>query len=242
MNDYNNENHTPPAQAPAKVKGGEMPAGMMQLFQMAQNKPRILSQFNQKALAMATDDKDVAASCFYKLVRKKKNTDGSMERVIIEGPSIRLAEIVVNCWGNLWISSTILGEEGGSIVAEARVCDLEALNMISMESRRRITGRNGNRFSDDMVIMTANAASALALRNAVFKAVPFTYVKKIYEQCKRVAVGDAKSMVERRAGMVSAFAKMGISQDRLLAYLENLTIWRLSKPIGWVNKKARSAS
>ena len=30
--------------------------------------------------------------------------------------------------------------------------------------------------------------------------------------------------------------------ERLLAYLENLTIWRLSKPIGWVNKKARSAS
>lgn len=193
---------------PKAMKGG---GGMEIGFDVARRNPRIISEFRRNALTMATIDQETAASCFYKL--KRGDTT-------IEGPSIRLAEIVAACWKNLLLGSSILGEEGNAIVAEAKVCDLEANNWITTENRRRITGKNGQRYSEDMVIMTANAASSLALRNAVFTAVPRSYVNSIVAECKKVAIGNAKSIGERRQAMVGAFAKMGVNLDRVLAYLK----------------------
>lgn len=225
---YDNDNQPPfngQVQTNTQNMGRAMAApgassGMDLAFQQARLNPRIISQFNQKAIALATIDRDIAASCFYKLKRKKRNPDGTEDSTVIEGPSIRLAEIVAACWGNLWLSSSIKGEDMGSIISEAKVCDMEANNWITTENRRKITGRNGNRFSDDMVIMTANAAAALALRNAVFTAVPRAYVNRILQAAKATAIGSAKSLSERRQEMTSAFSKLGISKERLLGYLE----------------------
>ena len=236
MNGYDNDNQPPfngQAQVQTHNSGRAISApgassGMDLAFQQARLNPRIISQFNQKAIALATIDRDIAASCFYKLKRGDS---------VIEGPSIRLAEIVAACWGNLWLSSTIKGEDMGSIISEAKVCDMEANNWITTENRRKITGKNGNRYSDDMVIMTANAAAALALRNAVFTAVPRAYVNRILQAAKATAIGSAKSLNERRQEMTSAFSKLGISKDRLLGYLtreslDDVTIGDLEDMLG----------
>ena len=50
---------------------------------------------------MATIDAEVAGSCFYKLSRGGKT---------IEGPSVRLAEIVASAWGNLKFGARIIDE------------------------------------------------------------------------------------------------------------------------------------
>jgi hypothetical protein len=71
-----------------------------------------------------------------------------------------------------------------------------------------------------MIGVTCNAACSIALRNAIFKAVPFALAKAIYEAAKKTAVGDSKTLLERRTKGMSAFASLGVKPDRIFAKLE----------------------
>jgi hypothetical protein len=68
-----------------------------------------------------------------------------------------------------------------------------------------------------MVNTTANAACSIALRNATFRVVPAALIRPIYEQAKRVAVGDVKSLTAKRASAVEKAKKMGASEASILA-------------------------
>lgn len=186
----------------------------------AKKYPRSLIKFRQDALSMATGDKETAASCFYKLKRSSKDGESSY----IEGPSVRLAEIVASAWGNLRFGARIISEDNRFVTAQGVAYDLEKNVCNSIEVSRRITDRNGKRYSDDMIVMTKNAACSIALRNAIFKTVPFTYAKQIFEQAKKTAVGDVKTIGERRAAMIQAFQKMRIGIDQLLDFCEKPSI------------------
>lgn len=181
----------------------------------AKKYPRSIAKFRQDALSMATQDTQIAGSCFYKLKRKSKDGADS----IIEGPSVRLAEIVASAWGNLRYGARIIDENAKTIVAQGCAYDLEKNIATTIEVSRRITTSKGFRYSDDMIQVTKNAGCAIALRNAIFKVVPFTYAKYIYEQAKKTAVGDVKTLNERRQNMIEAFGKMGVSLEQILQNL-----------------------
>jgi hypothetical protein len=174
----------------------------------AKRYPRSIQAFKQQALAMATFDEQTAAGCFYSLPRGGKP---------IEGPSARLAEIVLNAWGNIRCDAKVVGIEGGMVVAEAMTWDLEKNVAVRVQVRRRITDKNGNRFSDDMVVVTGNAATAIALRNSVFKVVPNVFTQSIYQAARQAAIGNIKTIAAARADMVEYFGKMGITPDRIYA-------------------------
>lgn len=182
----------------------------------AKKYPRSLEKFRQDALSMATIDKETASSCFYKLKRTSREGESSF----IEGPSVRLAEIIASSWGNLRFGARIINEDNRFVTAQGIAYDLERNVSNSIEVSRRITNKNGQRFSDDMIAVTKNAACSIALRNAIFKTVPFTYAKQVYEQAKKTAIGDVKTIAERRASMVDAFKKMRVTVDQLLAFCE----------------------
>lgn len=177
--------------------------------------PRSIQAFRQKAMTMATSDAETAASCFYKLPR------GGTP---IEGPSIRLAEIVASAWGNLRFGARIVEEGDRFVIAQGVAHDLEANVSNTVEVRRRITDRNGKRFNDDMIGVTCNAACSIALRNAIFKTIPFTYAKQIFEQAKKTAVGDTKTIGERRRTMFGEFGKMGVTPEQILLFVNKPSI------------------
>lgn len=177
--------------------------------------PRSITKFKQRALMMATLDEETAASCFYALPRGGKT---------IEGPSARLAEIVASAWGNIRAEARVVDEDERFVYSEAVAWDLETNVAIKYSTRRRITDKQGRKFNDDMIAVTANAASSIALRNAVFKVVPMAYVRDIYDQAKKVAIGDAKTLVNKRADMLAYFAKMCVTQDRLLATVAKASV------------------
>jgi hypothetical protein len=194
--------------------------------------PRSITKFRTAALSMATIDADVAASCFYRLSRR-----GSEGSKAIEGPSVRFAEIVANAYGNLRFGARIVEIGEKEVVAQGVAHDLENNVSTSTEVRRRITTKHGQRFGDDMIAVTCNAACSLALRNAIFKAVPFALAKPIYEQAKKVAVGDAKTLGERRSKALAAFAAMGITGPRVFARLgvagaDEITLAHVEELIG----------
>lgn len=172
--------------------------------------PRSMERFVKEAMKMATYDEDTAASCFYKLPRDGK---------IIEGPGVRLAEIIGSTWGNMRYGARIVAEDREFIVAQGVAHDLEKNVSASLEVRRRIVKRDGKRYTSDMINTTANAACSIALRNAIFRVIPKTFVNQIYEAAKQVAIGDASTLVERRTKALDYFAKMGVMEDRILAVL-----------------------
>jgi hypothetical protein len=173
--------------------------------------PRSITAFVKEATAMATTNVEIAEACMYSLPRGGK---------IITGPSVRLAEICASAYGNLQYGARIADVEEKEVVAVGAAWDMQKNNRCTIESRRRITKKNGTRYDDDMITVTGNAAASIALRNALFRVIPRAHVMTVYEAARRVAVGDASTMEKKREDLFARFQKMGISKERVLARLE----------------------
>lgn len=188
--------------------------------------PRSIKTFQKKAEGMATITVEVAASCEYKLPRGKEK-DGSDK--IIKGPSIRMAEIVAACYGNLRIGARITEEGKSHITVQGIAHDLETNVAYSSEIRRRITTKDGRRYGEDMIAQTCNAACSIAQRNAIFKAVPLSLAMPVIEAARATALGDLKTLPERREKMLARFETIGVKRDRIFLALgvkgvEDLTL------------------
>lgn len=172
--------------------------------------PRNLSQVLNNIETLATMDEETAAACFYMLRRQGK---------LIEGPSVRMAEIIASSWGNIRVQARIIANDGKMITAQGVCHDLESNYAVSAEVKRRITDKNGKTYSEDMQVVTGNAACSIAMRNALFKVVPGALVKKVITKAKKVSLGEATSLEESRMKMLDYFQKIGVDQQHLFDYL-----------------------
>jgi hypothetical protein len=177
--------------------------------------PRSVSQFQKDAMQLATLDEETAESMFYAMPRGGKT---------IEGPSVRLAEVVASSWGNLRSGARIIGIDEKFVTAQGFCFDLEKNVANSVEVKRRITNKKGDRFNDDMITVTSNAACSIALREAIFKVVPRALFKSIYQAARETAIGNAQTLASRRANVMDYFGKMGATPDRVLAAIERAAI------------------
>jgi hypothetical protein len=181
----------------------------------AKQYPRDINNTLNKIATYATMDKETAEDCFYVLRRKGSNGQDS----VIEGLSVRMAEIIAGCWGNIRVQTRIVGNDGKMITAQAICHDLETNFAVSKEVKRRITDRNGRTFSEDMQVVTGNAAASIAFRNAVLAVIPKAVTKKVINEVKQVALGQAIDLETARTNCLQNFAKAGVTEDMLLQYL-----------------------
>lgn len=181
----------------------------------AKQYPRHLPTVLNQIATLATLDAETAEDCFY-ILRRKGEGGGNT----IEGLSVRMAEIIAGAWGNLRVQTRIIGNDGKTITAQGVCHDLETNVAVSVEVKRRITDRNGRTYSEDMQVVTGNAASAIAFRNAVLKVVPKAVTKRVIADVKQVAMGQALDLETSRQRMVDYFGKLGVTEELLLEYLE----------------------
>jgi hypothetical protein len=168
--------------------------------------PRSIAKFLQTAQEMATLTPEIAAACIYALPRDGKT---------IEGPSARFAEVMASAWGNLRAEGKTLGDDGQYVTSRGTAWDVQNNVAIAFEVKRRITNRNGQTYNADMISVTGNAGSSIGLRNAILKVIPTPFWKPIYNACRKVIAGDAKTFASRRDDMLKAFAVMGVTEERL---------------------------
>jgi hypothetical protein len=182
--------------------------------------PRSTALFLKEAESMVTLSKAVAQSCMYLLPRGRSKSDG------IPGPSVRLAEICASAYGNLQVATRILEPTETEAVAQAVAWDAEKNVRMTVEVRRRIIDRYGKRYNGDMVNVTGAAAAAIAKRNAIFAVVPRAFVDVLYAKAKACAVGDAKTLPERRDEVIAWLGKQkkAVSADRVLAVIEKTRV------------------
>ena len=179
--------------------------------------PRTLSKVKADMLSFATLDEETAQSCFYTLPRGGK---------VIQGPSIRMAEIAISCYGNVRVATRVVGTvtngENPHVTVQAAMHDLERNVAVQIEKRRRIVGKKskGGKIDEDDINLAVNACSAIAFRDAAFKVIPQALIKPVYEQAKKVAVGDVSSVVVKRTKIVDKLKQMGATEERILARVD----------------------
>jgi hypothetical protein len=111
-------------------------------------------------------------------------------------------------------------EEERFIVVRGFAWDMEKNNFACFDVRRRITGKGEKRYNDDMIGVTGMAAGSIAYRNAVLKVVPSAIWKPIWQEARQTALGDAKTLVSRRAVAFEYLQKFGVGIDRILFALD----------------------
>lgn len=181
-----------------------------QQISTAKGYPRSITSALREAETLATLDHETAASCFYCLPRGGKK---------IEGPSVRLAEIVASSWGNLRYGARVVQIDAKFITAQGACHDLEKNVSATYEVRRRITDSKGRRYSDDMITTTANAACSIALRNAIFKVIPFAVVRRVYDMARHASLPGGATMAAKRDAALGWYRQQGATDAQVLSLL-----------------------
>lgn len=172
--------------------------------------PRSIDRAVKNILSLTTMDEETAEEAIYALPRGGKP---------IRGPSVRLAETIMQQWGNCRVDTRVIQVDRAEkvIVAEATFHDLETNSATRATVRRRIVDSRGRLFSDDMIIVTGNAACSIAKRNAILGGVPKPVWRKAYAAAERVIAGDATTLGETRDKAVKSFALWGVKPEQVFA-------------------------
>lgn len=177
----------------------------------AKQYPRDLRRAINNSVAMATMDIPTAQSCGYALPRGGKP---------ITGPSVHLAKLIVSNYGNIRAEAKVVQITDKQVISRGTCWDLENNVATAFEVRRSIVGRTGQRFSDDMITVTGNAANSIAYRNAVFSVIPRAITDKVYQAAQHCITGDLSDedkIIARRKKCIDYFKdEFGITEQEVV--------------------------
>lgn len=172
--------------------------------------PRNIRRSVENALAIVTMDPAIAATCNYAVPRGGKK---------ISGPSVHLAKIIAQVWGNMRIDAKVVDIDQARVTSESVCWDLESNLAVKTQIKRSITGKTG-RFSEDMITVTGNAANSIALRNAILSVIPKGIVDRVYNAAKQTITGDVSDKNKLIAKRVEVFTGLrdafGVSDKEIL--------------------------
>lgn len=194
--------------------------------------PRSIKRAMENALTIVTMDKETAETCNYSLPRGDKP---------ISGPSVHLAKILAQQWGNLRIDAKVVNIDATHVTSESVCFDLETNLAIKTQVKRSIMQNvwetvNGKRvktgkmirMNDDMITVTGNAANSIALRNAVLSVIPRSVVNKVYNAAKEKITGDISDktkLIARRNQVVNALKDAySVTEAEILAAINKASI------------------
>ena len=182
--------------------------------------PRSLAAFKKDVLDAVTLDPETAESCvYYRPVGKKKNDRGEWEEQFAEGPSIRMAEIVAACYGNIRAGARTI-EKNDRFVKVQGVChDLQKNVYASIEVTEPTIKKDGSPYDERLRVVIEKAAHAKAFRDAVFKVVPRAFLKTSIDEAKRVAAGESATIEQRREKVRQWLTSIKISDARVFTAL-----------------------
>jgi hypothetical protein len=176
--------------------------------------PRSIAKFQKRALEMVTLDEETAESCLYSRP-VGKNSDGSQKYA--EGMSIRMAEIVGSCYGNLRVGAMLIEMTERYVKARGFAHDLETNFASTSEVVESTVDKHNRPFSERMRVVVAKAALAKARRDATFSVVPKALCKRLESDARQTAIGDASTLAKRRAAVMQWVTKLGIDPARVFA-------------------------
>lgn len=185
----------------------------------AKQYPRDITRALNNSIVMATIDQQTAQTMGYALPRGGKP---------ITGPSVHLAKLIVSNWGNIRAEAKVVQITESQVVSRGTCWDLENNVATAFEVRRSIKGKNGQRFTDDMITVVGNAANAIAYRNAVFSVIPKAITDKVYQAAQHCITGDLSDdakLLQRRTQCLKFFNdEYGITESEVVKLCGKQTV------------------
>jgi hypothetical protein len=180
--------------------------------------PRSIKRSVDNAIAIVTMDTETAKTCTYSVPRGGK---------AITGPSVHLAKILAQVWGNMRLDAKVVNIDNTHVTSESVCFDLENNLAIKTQVKRSIIGRAG-RFNEDMITVTGNAANSIALRNAVLSIIPRAVVDKVYNAAKQTITGDVSSeskLIAKRKKVIDGLRETySVSEKEILSAIGKASI------------------
>ena len=153
----------------------------------------------------------MAAKAFYSFPRGGQT---------VEGPTIRFAEELARCWGNIDYGIKELSQDDGKSEMQAYAWDLET-NAQSVQNftnpHQREQGKKMVNLTSQRDIYENNANMATRrLRSRILAILPSWFVEDAIEECKKTLAGrNDTPLIDRVKKMVVAFAKIGVTQEQI---------------------------
>lgn len=162
----------------------------------------------------------------------------------VEGPTIRFAEELARCWGNIDYGIKELSQDDGKSEMQAYAWDLET----NAQSVQNFTNPHQREQGKKMVTLTSqrdiyenNANMATRrLRSRILAILPAWFVEDAIAECKKTLAGkNDMPLIDRVKNMVVQFAKLGVSQSqierRLKKKIDNINADDFTQFIGIFN-------
>lgn len=138
----------------------------------------------------------------------------------VSGPSIRMAEMLAQNYGNLDFGIVELEQRDGESVVQAYAWDLETntrQTKVFTVKHVRDTKQGQVKLKDarDVYEMTANQG-ARRVRACILGVIPGDVVEAAIERCdKTMATGNKEPLIDRARKMLSVFAEIGVNQEMI---------------------------
>lgn len=138
----------------------------------------------------------------------------------VEGATIRFAEELARCWGNIDYGIKELSQDDGKSEMQAYAWDLET----NAQSVQNFTNPHQREQGKKMVTLTSqrdiyenNANMATRrLRARILAILPSWFVEDCIAECKKTLAGQNDTpLVDRVKKMVVQFAKLGVTQEQI---------------------------
>lgn len=184
----------------------------------------------------------MAAKAFYAYPRSGQT---------VKGPTIRFAEELARCWGNIDYGIKELSQDGEKSELQAYAWDLET----NTQSVQNFTNPHKREVNRKMVTLTSqrdiyenNANMATRrMRAQILAILPAWFVEDCIAECeKTLAGGNEAPLIDRVKKMVVSFQRFGVSQEmierRLKRKVETMTADDFVDYIGIYNAIKNSES
>ena len=159
----------------------------------------------------------MAAKAFYSFPRGGQT---------VAGPTIRFAEELARCWGNIDYGIKELSQDEGKSEMQAYAWDLET-NAQSVQNftnphqrektdrKTRTTVMENLTSQRDIYENNANMATR-RLRSRILAILPSWFVEDAIEECKKTLAGKSDTpLIDRVKKMVVQFAKIGVTREQI---------------------------
>lgn len=176
--------------------------------EISKSNPRNIKSILEEIQTLSTINEEVAFSCFYVIISDKKP---------IIGISVRFAELIASSWSNIHSGSRIISKNDKEVTVQGFVHDFEKNSIFTVEVQRSIYG-----MSSEQSIQSTNAASSIAFRNAIFKAIPASLVASIVDGIKRYVINqidNGEDAMSRVYGILEYYKKRNISSNKISTLL-----------------------
>lgn len=138
----------------------------------------------------------------------------------VSGASIRFAEELARCWGNVDYGIKELSRDGGKSEMQAYAWDMET-NTISVQNftnpHQRESGGKMVKLTSDRDIYEINAnMAARRLRARILAVLPNWFVEDCINECKKTLAGKNEApLIDRVRNMLVQFEKFAITREMI---------------------------